>query len=423
VNIHAFLSSCLSAPARYASLPALAGAALLSALSGCSHYTNDLPPIVDTPNSVAIADVNGDGSPDLLVATTADTGGYQSTGFANVILNAQSPPGSFHTGVHYATTGYNPSSIAVADLTGSKRLDLVIANFGSGTASVFMHGATPGTFNAATTVTTGGSPNQVVIGDVNGDGNPDLVLADGGGSGNVIVVLQNAGSGTFGAPINLLTANGLTINSAAIGDLNGDGKPDIVATAYDANGNNGAVYVFLQSATTPGTFLAPVAYPAGAQPQVVRIADVNGDGLPDLVVGNLGPGADGLGSPGVSVLLQQAGHPGVFLAPVSYSTGHWGTVDLAVGDLNGDAKPDIVAANLGPSPSGSVNVLLQDPAHPGVFLTATSYAGFGQPLAVAIGDLNNDGRPDIAVADGTTATVLLQTSTPGTFAQAVQVGN
>jgi hypothetical protein len=140
-------------------------------------------------------------------------------------------------------------------------------------------------------------------------------------------------------------------------------------------------------------------------------------------VANLGPGSDGSGSPGVSVLLQDAAHPGSFLPPVTYAT-QARAVDVAVADLNGDGKPDLVVANLGPAPTGSITVLLQDPAHPGVFLTGTSYAGFGQPLGIAIADLNGDGHPDIAVADGNTATIMLQIATsPGTFAQAVPVGN
>jgi hypothetical protein len=166
-----------------------------------------------------------------------------------------------------------------------------------------------------------------------------------------------------------------------------------------------------------------VVVPAGAQPNAVRVADVNGDGLADIIVANVGPGTDSTGSTGVSVLLQDGAHPGSFFAAVTYAT-QGGSVDVAVGDLNGDGKPDLVVANLAPSQTGSISVLLQDGAHPGSFLSATTYLGFGQPLGVAIADLNNDGHPDIAVADSATALILLQNaSAPGTFAQAVQVGN
>jgi hypothetical protein len=396
---------------------------LLGALASC-HYGSDYSyPTFNVPNSIAIADVDGDGTPDLLIATTADQGNVQDPGFANVILGNHSSPGTFHTGVHYPTTGNNPSSIAVADLTNTGSLDLVVANFATGSVSVFMHGASPGTYQTAVDVATGGQPNQVLIADVNGDGKPDLILADTSASGGVIVLFQDpANPGKFLAPVKLpVGANSAA--AVAIGDLNGDHAPDIVAATSDANGNNGAVYVFYQNAATRGTFLAPVTFPAGAQPQAVRIADVDGDTLPDIVVANLGPGADGTGSAGVSVLLQDGAHPGSFLAPVTYAT-QAEAVDVAVADLNDDGKPDLVVANLGPAPTGSVSVLLQDPARAGVFLAATSYQGFGQPLGVAIGDLNGDNHPDIAVADGTSATVMLQIATaPGTFAQAVQVGN
>ena len=404
-------------------LAAAAMGLLPGALASC-HYGSDYSfPTINVPNSVAIADVDGDGIPDLLVATTADQRNVQNPGFANVILGNHSSPGTFHTGVHYPTTGNNPSSMAVADLIRSGSLDLVVASFAAGSVSVFMHGASPGTYQTAVSVTSGGQPNQVLIGDINGDGKPDLVLADASATGGAIVLFQDpANPGQFLAPTKL-PINANSAAAVAIGDLNGDGAPDIVAATFDANGNNGAVYIFYQNATTRGTFLSPVTFPAGAQPQAARIADVNADGLPDIVVANFGPGVGGTGSAGVSVLLQDAAHPGSFLPPVTYAT-QPRAIDVAVADVDGDGKPDLVVANLGPAPTGSVSVLLQDPARPGVFLAATSYQGFGQPLGVAIADLNGDGHPDIAMADGVSATVMLQIATaPGTFAQAVQVGN
>jgi hypothetical protein len=409
----------------------LAGAAaLLLTLAGCGGYGDNCyygcgPPLpVNVPNSVAIADVNGDGVPDLLVATTNDTGVVNNAGFANVILGSMSSPGTFATGVQYAITGTNPSGMAVADLTGSGHLDLIVSNSGSGSISVFMHGTTAGTFQAAVNIATGGQPNQVVAGDLTGSGaSRDLALADNSASGNVIVLVHDAANpGQFLAPIMLATNN--FTPSVAIGSI-GNGQVAVVAATYDSNGNNGKVYVFVETSASPVTFAAPVTFPAGAQPQAVRIADVNGDGLPDLVVANYGPGTDGIGTAGVSVLLQNGASPGTFLAPVTYATPD-GAIDVAVGDLDGDGRPDLVVASLDPDFTGAVSVLLQSaaPAAPGAFGTATVYPGMGQPLSVAIGDLNGDHHPDIAVADGTSATVMLQSATtPGAFANPVQVGN
>jgi hypothetical protein len=408
------------------------GAVLLLALASCGGYgdncdygcyTGPQPP-VNVPNSIAIADVNGDGVPDLVVATTADSGAFTNPGFANVILNSAATPGTFDSGVQYATTGTNPSGIVATDLAQSGHLDLVVSNSGSGSITVYMHGATAGTFMPGVNIVTGGQPNQVVAGDLTGSGaNLDLALADNSPSGNAIVLVHDAANpGQFLAPI-MLPTNNFT-PSVAIGSL-GNGKVAVVAATYDVNGNNGAVYVFVETSTSPVTFAAPVTFPAGAQPQAVRIADVNGDGLPDLVVANWGPGSDGTGMPGVSVLLQNAATPGTFAAPVSYQA-PYGAVDVAVGDLNKDGRPDIVVASLDPDFTGAVSVLLQNPAPaaPGTFAAATVYPGLGQPLSVAIGDLNGDGFPDIAVADGTSAAVLLQNAaTPGTFANPVQVGN
>jgi hypothetical protein len=152
----------------------------------------------------------------------------------------------------------------------------------------------------------------------------------------------------------------------------------------------------------------------------VKIADVNGDGLPDIIVANYGPGSDGMGTAGVSVLLQDKA--GNFMAPVTYPT-PGASIDVAVGDLDGDGKPDIVVANLAPSATGSISVLLQDPtlANAGKFLAATDYPALGQPLSVVLADLNKDGHLDIAIADGPSAGILMNKGT-GTFDPVTQVG-
>jgi hypothetical protein len=430
MNIHAFVSRVRNRSLVSGFLGAVvlaAAAGIISSCNGDDDSSSSPPVTVNVPNSIAVADVNG--VPDLLVATTADQGSAANPGFANVILNTPTSPGTFQPGVQYAAVGTDPSSIAAADLTGSGAIDMVVAMAGTGSVSVYMHGATPGTFMPAVNVNTGGLPNQVVIGDLSGASKPgqcaprcDLVLADLSASGNVIVLWADpANPGTFQAPITLTV--GVVVTSVQIGDVNGDGLPDIVAATYDDNGNNGAVFVFLQNKAKPGTFLPAVTFPAGAQPESVKIADVNGDGLPDLIVADNGPGSDGTGTAGVSVLLQAKTASGImFQPPVTYTT-PGASIDVAVGPLSGSGPPDLVVANLAPYPTGSVSVLLHNPASPGTFQTATSYEGFGQPLSVAIHDLNGDGLPDIAVADGASATVLLQNaSAPGTFANPVQVG-
>jgi hypothetical protein len=405
---------------------AIAGVAVaLGTLASCNGYDSspNLPPIIPIPNSLVVADV-GNGVPDLLVATTADEGLALNPGYADVILNTPGKLGTFQTGVHYSTTGTNPSSIAVADLAGSGGLDLAIANFGNGSVSVFAHGATPGTFNTAVDVPTGGQPNQVIATQLagTGKGRPALVLADMSSSGNVIVLPPDpANPGKFLAPVKLST--GLTTPSVAAADLTaagGSGPQAIVAATYDSAGNNGAVQIFLPDSA--GGFRPAVTCPAGAQPQSVKIADVNGDGLPDIIVANLGPGDDGKGSAGVSVLLQDATQPCGFKAPATFTTPGQ-SIDVAVADLNGDNQPDLVVANLLPAGTGSVSVLLQQTGSPGMFLAATNYPALSQPLSVTIAFLNGGTHPDIAIADGPSAGVLFHDeASPGTFSPVVQVG-
>jgi len=165
-------------------------------------------------------------------------------------------------------------------------------------------------------------------------------------------------------------------------------------------GNN--VSVLIQDLAHPGSFLPHVDYAVGTHPVAVVIADLDGDNRPDLVVANNGTDVAPT-SKGVSVLLQAASPAtaGTFNAAVTYDTGDAYATCVAVGDLNGDGKPDLAVSNAGvPGDPGSVSVFLQDSAHAGTFLAPTLYQGYQGPTSVAIADVDGDGSPDLVIGDG-----------------------
>lgn len=401
-------------------------ASIAAAVTGChdDRYSVNVPPIqpYDVPNSVVVADLDGDGKNDVAVAYTHIDNSFPNAGYVSTVIQSHTSAGTFLKGVDTAI-GNNPSIIAAGDLDEANGIDLVTANAYSNNVSVLLQSTTAGQFMSASNIMIGPSstttPNSVVTGDVNGDGLADIVVADLSITGNVYVLLQDAANhGHFLAPTTLSV--GSPVSGVAIGDVNGDGLGDIVATSYDSTGT-GHVSVFIQNTASHGTFLTRVDYNAGAVPSAVKLADVNGDNKLDLIIANRGTGY--AGNSGVSVLLQNATTAGTFNAATTYVTAA-GSIDVAVGDLNGDGKPDLVLANLGGYWTGSVSVLLQNPMQAGVFNAATNYPGVYGPLGVAIGDLNGDGKPDIAIADGNRAAVMFQsTTTAGTFANAVMIGN
>ena len=230
-----------------------------------------------------------------------------------------------------------------------------------------------------------------------------VLLAAGCGGGNNNVV----GNGFIPA-FNLYW-------STAVADLNGDGKPDI-AVSYtfhpgDSTAEHGFVAVYLQNPASPGTFLAPTKYGVGDEPLCLAVGDVNGDGKPDIVVVN--SGGNSVTTPHahtVSVLLQDPSNPGQFLAPVDYPTGKAPNA-VAIGDLNGDGKPDLAVAD-----ETGISVLLQSSAAPGTFLPLATLALGAPASSVAIADLNGDQKLDLAAASGSSVAVFLQNpATPGTF--------
>ncbi len=371
-------------------------------------------------SSIAVADVNGDGIPDLLVAGCSNDSlgcGYTS-GEVGVLLG--NGDGTFQPVVTYNAGGAGTDSVAVADLNGDGKLDLVVTNdcglFCSGSVGVLL-GNGDGTFQPVVIYGSGGTgTGSGVVADVNQDGKLDILVVNSDyafypGEGTVGVLLGN-GDGTF-QPVATYGIGGFGLTTPlvlAAADLTGDGKLDLVVT--NACGNcSGSVGVLLGNGD--GTFQTAVTYGSGGQTDTsVAIADVNGDGKPDLLVANsdcpplnFGP----CGQSTIGVLLGSG--KGTFQPAVSYGSSD-GADSVVAADVNGDGKPDLVAANVCVLDAagycvgrfgGAASVLLGKTG--GTFQPALTYGSGGYNLssfastAVAVADLNGDGKPDLAVTN------------------------
>jgi len=356
--------------------------------------------------SLAVADVNGDGNEDLIVANACPSpplsGSTCSThGVLGVLLG--NGDGTFRPAVTYDSGGYLPNAVATSDVNGDGKLDILVVN-GCGnelpclsvnsTVAVLL-GNGDGTFQTPVVTNSGGySSASIAVADLNGDGKPDVVLANGcsianctEGGGSMSVLLGN-GDGTFQTAMtyDFSQIGGLGI---AIGDVNQDGKADVVVS----NGCSGcSVGVWVLLGNGDGTFQTPVGYPAGAEAENVVLSDLNGDGKLDIVVADTSSDA-------VGVLLGNG--DGTFQPQKTFPSGGNGPFWVAVANVNGDGQPDLVVANCGsacPSAQGLVGVLLGNEA--GGFQTAAVFDSGGYvAVDIATSDLNGDGKPDLVVAN------------------------
>ena len=383
-------------------------------------------------HAVAVGDVNGDGKPDLVVANECGDGnGTCETSTIGVLLG--NGDGTFQTAVTYSSNGVRTRSLALADVNGDGKLDLLVTSCcGSDENVGVLLGNGDGTFQPVVSYRSGGEyALTVVVADLNGDQKPDLVVANAS-SGSVGVLLGN-GDGTFQSGVSYGSGgNDSDVNSVAVADVNGDGKLDIVTANVNGSSPRGSVGVLLGNGD--GTFRKAVAYDSGGVGALaVAIGDVSGDGKPDLLVANCG-GADGCnGGDGVAAVLLGNGD-GTFQAPVTYDAGGYDTNSVVLGDVNGDGKPDVICGNNGSA--ANVGVLLGN--GDGTFQKVATYnsnatQGTGSAaLTVAVADVNGDAKPDLIVASleftvgalintsvQSTATALASSLNPSNFGQTV----
>jgi hypothetical protein len=346
------------------------------------------------PYSVTAADVNGDGKPDLVSATAANS----------VMVLIGKGDGTFSRPAGYGT-GSVPMSVTSGDFNGDGKPDLASANRVDNTVSVLLANG-DGTFQTTASYAAGPSPRAVIAADLNADNRSDLIVADPScmfifppcpTTGSVSVLIANA-DGTFNTAVPY-PVNGYPV-SIATGDFKRDGKIDVAV----ANANSpGTVSVLLGNGD--GTLQSPVDYATAQEPMGVAVGDVNGDGKLDLVV------AAASGSTGGTVSILLGNGDGTFQSHVDYSLGN-GAFAIVTADFNGDGKLDIAAANNGAS---TVSVLLGN--GDGTFQTqVTYYAAYLEPTGLVAGDFNGDGHPDLAVVNGFDNTIaLLLGKGDGTF--------
>ena len=269
------------------------------------------------PNSLAIGDLDGDGSvDDLAVANNSSV---------NVSVLLGDGSGGFSAQTTFAV-GDTPFSVAIGDLDGDGSADdLAVANLGSDTVSVLL-GDGSGGFSAQTTFAVGIDPRSVAIGDLDGDGSADDLAVANDSSANVSVLLGD-GSGGFSAQTTF--AAGISPQSVAIGDLDGDGSADDLVVTNDADAN---VSVLLGDGS--GGFSTQTTFAVGTTPRSVAIGDLDGDGsADDLAVANQS-------SYNVSVLLGDGS--GGFSEQTTFAVGDT-PFSVAIGDLDGDGSADDLA--------------------------------------------------------------------------------
>jgi hypothetical protein len=346
-------------------------------------------PVGTNPQDVVSADFNNDGKLDLATSSFDDAG----NGSVSVVLGNGN--GTFKPAQTFATGPY-VFSLAAGDFNGDGKIDLATANqdvftdTGENDVSILL-GNGDGTFAAAVPLSASNAYSwAITTGDLNADGKLDLVVTSDDGYGvDTVSVLLGHGDGSFAASINLDTFYGL-LYSPTLADFNSDGKLDLAAAGWNMYG----ALVFMGNGD--GTLQEPLFFEndTGAGSNSLTAGDFNADGKIDLVTTNYA-------SNSASVFLGNGA--GDFTLPRTFSAGN-APGSATAADVNADGKLDLVVTN--GSFGGAVSVLLGK-GDGGLAAPITIATGGSYPSSLVVADFSGDGRPDAAAANNGSSNVAV----------------
>lgn len=309
-----------------------------------------------------------------------------------------------------ATEGLH--DICMCDFDGDKRVDVAASNDNSGFLTIISNGSSPGTINFPVKFASNIASRSLHLrcGDLNGDGKPDLVATENGTTDKVFIIKNNSsgpGNFAFSAP-SIITLSGKRPKRVEIVDLDLNGKPEVIVTSQTTN----TVTILINQSTLPSIAFSPmppivVPVPGATSTEALGAHDLNGDGLPEIVTAQFQTNSD-------LYVIENKSSPGaISMGTVKALSVGTAIKSVRIGDLDGDQKADIAYTKLN---SAEVGLFLnQSTAGAITFAAGTAVSTDATPWGLDFGDLDGDGKAEIAVASVTkkSLTILKNNSTAG----------
>lgn len=364
------------------------------------------------PARIAIGDLDGDGKADMATA-------YQNISVISLYHNVATQGAINVNSLQRVDmpSGTLSEDISFGDVDGDGKLDIITANGGYNTISIYRNISVAGTLNASSfaakvDIVTDNRPTSVRLGDLDGDGKPDLVVTYSY-VGTILSIIKNnsvpgvINAAAFAPRVDIDTGNGYI--APFIADINHDNKPEIILaeTAFSRI----SVYENISTAGTlsSASFAPKVTFNTQTLPATINLGDMNGDGKPDLITSNYGATLlpVDVSNTFIGVLLSNISNSDISSASygaVRTRIAEASPLSLALDDLDGDGKLDVVTAN---AYRDNISIYHNTSTSTVVFDNRIDIASGLKPLNIKIADVDGDGKPDIIVTNSTSQTISI----------------